>query len=148
MPEHETHYVIVVHGTFNEAVEGMRKWYEFDEGNHTNFCQILNDLLAKLGQGRPVWRAINGERHSFSWTGSGADVDRMELSNPPLSRPRRPSRARHTDSMIYTHVLNRGGKGMRSPADALMQSLHFAAITKLCRSDSTRTWHHGGLSSD
>jgi integron integrase len=33
----------------------------------------------------------------------------------------------HTDvrtTMIYTHVLNRGGKGVRSPADALMQGLH------------------------
>ena len=32
----------------------------------------------------------------------------------------------HTDvrtTMIYTHVLNRGGKGVRSPADALVQGL-------------------------
>jgi integron integrase len=32
----------------------------------------------------------------------------------------------HTDvrtTMIYTHVLNRGGKGVRSPADALIQGL-------------------------
>jgi integrase len=32
----------------------------------------------------------------------------------------------HTDvrtAMIYTHVLNRGGKGVRSPADALVQGL-------------------------
>ena len=26
-------------------------------------------------------------------------------------------------TMIYTHVLNRGGKGVRSPADALVQGL-------------------------
>jgi len=26
-------------------------------------------------------------------------------------------------TMIYTHVLNRGGKGVRSPADALTQRL-------------------------
>jgi len=32
----------------------------------------------------------------------------------------------HTDvrtTMIYTHVLNRGGRGVRSPADALTQGL-------------------------
>jgi hypothetical protein len=32
----------------------------------------------------------------------------------------------HTDvrtTMIYTHVLNRGGKGVRSPADGLVQGL-------------------------
>lgn len=32
----------------------------------------------------------------------------------------------HTDArttMIYTHVLNRGGKGVRSPADGLVQGL-------------------------
>jgi integrase len=26
-------------------------------------------------------------------------------------------------TMIYTHVLNRGGKGVRSPADALVEGL-------------------------
>ena len=33
---------------------------------------------------------------------------------------------RHRDvsiTMIYTHLLNRGGRGVRSPADALMQGL-------------------------
>lgn len=32
----------------------------------------------------------------------------------------------HTDvrtTMVYTHVLNRGGKGVRSPADALVQGV-------------------------
>jgi site-specific recombinase XerD len=27
-------------------------------------------------------------------------------------------------TMIYTHVLNRGGRGVRSPADALTQGLN------------------------
>jgi site-specific recombinase XerD len=37
----------------------------------------------------------------------------------------------HTDvrtTMIYTHVLNRGGKGVRSPADALVQGLSLSRL--------------------
>jgi integrase-like protein len=45
----------------------------------------------------------------------------------------------HTDvrtTMIYTHVLNRGGRGVQSPADALTQGLTPSQlyIMELCRS--------------
>ena len=37
--------------------------------------------------------------------------------------------------MIYTHVLNRGGRGVRSPADALVQGL----------SPSQLSWNYADL---
>jgi integron integrase len=55
----------------------------------------------------------------------------------------------HTDvrtTMIYTHVLNRGGKGVRSPADALIQRLSPSQLERYYAGLHSTLPLHGGES--
>jgi site-specific recombinase XerD len=85
--------------------------------------KAMKEARLKAGMAQPA--SCHTLRHSFGTNllEDGYDIRRVqELLG-------------HTDvrtTMIYTHVLNRGGKGVRSPADALIES--FAVIAELCGS--------------
>src|SRR5687768_8846247 len=71
----ETHYVLVIHGTFNAPQEGEHKWYQQDE-NRRNFCRRLNDALHEGPLGSAVWRQCGGRPLTFHWSGGNKDRDR------------------------------------------------------------------------
>jgi hypothetical protein len=77
-----THYVLVIHGTWNRPKRGVRKWYQLDKENPDNFCTRLNDLVRPVF-GDAVWRPctriplrVLPPLH-FSWRGQNTDEGRV-----------------------------------------------------------------------
>ena len=95
--ERETHYVLVVHGTFNKPEAGKVKWYQPGEGNPNNFCNQLNELLARTNLGPAVWRSYDIGT-AFSWSGKNKHEARIEaadgLCNQIIELTRRDQSAR------------------------------------------------------
>ncbi|GAQ81937.1 hypothetical protein KFL_000950130 [Klebsormidium nitens] len=86
-PELETHYVLVVHGTFVKSNEpGKVKWHHPDPtGEQNNFCGRLAALLAEGPLGSEcVWRALPGAKapsevtYPFYWDASNTDQGRQQ----------------------------------------------------------------------
>src|SRR5215469_15328029 len=73
----ETHYVLIVHGTWNPPREGRRLWYQLDDADSQNFCTKLNSALEYFGMGGAVWRSLNGEVTEFGWSGANRHEDRI-----------------------------------------------------------------------
>ena len=58
MPESPTlsHYVFVIHGTWNRSEEGTIKWYQLDTNDPNNFCHRLQQALSSGPLQDSVWR--------------------------------------------------------------------------------------------
>src|SRR5262245_17349046 len=82
----ETHYVIVVHGTWNPPRPGERLWYQIDPADPDNFCNRLNTELEKAGLGRPVWRDCEGAVTEFSWSGANRHEARVAAAKELAAR--------------------------------------------------------------
>ena len=76
----DTHYVIVVHGTWNPPQSGKRLWYQTDEADPNNFCTRLNERLEELGLARPVGRNQNDRAIEFHWTGANDHDARLDAA--------------------------------------------------------------------
>lgn len=75
----ETHYVLLIHGTYNAPEEGQVKWYQLDKNNSRNFCKQLNDRLSHTAMGPAVWRSYENGR-TFSWSGENDHEQRLKAS--------------------------------------------------------------------
>jgi hypothetical protein len=75
-----THYVIVVHGTFAAPQENERQWYQLDESDPNNFCNLLNGRFESAGFSRPIERAFNGETIHFCWSGDNDHFARIHAA--------------------------------------------------------------------
>jgi hypothetical protein len=91
----ETHYVLVIHGTFSAIEAGKIKWFQLDEHDPDNFCHQLNERLARTPLGRAVWR---NPMQVFSWSGENGHAERLraakELCGVMTDLVRRDPRAR------------------------------------------------------
>ncbi|CAI6009453.1 unnamed protein product, partial [Closterium sp. NIES-65] len=86
----ETHYVIVVHGTFDAPpVDGSRTWYQPAAPGEINFCSKIDARLAEgpLGGGC-VWRELPVEPparlripYPFHWDGTNTHEGRIDASH-------------------------------------------------------------------
>ncbi|CAI5496057.1 unnamed protein product [Closterium sp. Naga37s-1] len=86
----ETHYVIVVHGTFAPPAGGPRTpWYQPAAPGEINFCNKLGALLAEgpLGDGC-VWRVLPAEPppqlgipYPFYWDGTNRHEGRIDAAH-------------------------------------------------------------------
>ena len=77
----ENTYVLVIHGTWNPPVEGSKTWHQLDAGNSANFCDRLNNSLARLGVGRPVWAHPSNQEFHFSWSGDNSHEARIRAAD-------------------------------------------------------------------
>ncbi|GAQ81092.1 hypothetical protein KFL_000700290 [Klebsormidium nitens] len=87
-PAEETHYVLVIHGTFSQPKKkGLATWFHPDPNKGSdNFCARLAVRLSGGHFGEEsVWRALpdpellpNGVRYPFYWDGSNTDEGRKE----------------------------------------------------------------------
>ncbi len=64
----ETHYVWVIHGTFNPPEAGKVKWFQTSDGGVTTFCDALSERLRGTPLAGCVWRSPHGPT-LFSWSG-------------------------------------------------------------------------------
>ena len=78
MLEQDTHYVLVIHGTFDKPEVGQTKWYESDPHNPTNFCTRLERRLEGSVLEGAVWRACSDVHWPISWSGENDDEHRRE----------------------------------------------------------------------
>jgi hypothetical protein len=87
-PEKETHYVLIIHGTFSRPSKGGKvNWFHPDPDKEPdNFCHQLAIRLAggHLGA-ESVWRNMplpdllpTGVRYPFYWDGSNTDQGRKD----------------------------------------------------------------------
>ena len=74
-----THYVLVIHGTWNRPGRGFKKWYQLDKNNPDNFCGRLNELVRPVF-GDAVWRPCRGTPLRFSWRGENTDEGRISAA--------------------------------------------------------------------
>jgi hypothetical protein len=74
----ETHYVLIVHGTWNKPFPGRVTWYQLPKDGQTNFTSMLNDELERTGMGRAVWRPVGSDHYEFEWSGKNEHKARVE----------------------------------------------------------------------
>jgi hypothetical protein len=74
----DTHYVVVVHGTWNPPDPVNPTWHQLNEEDDSNFCTKLNDALEEKGLGRAIGRELDGQTIQFAWSGRNRHSDRME----------------------------------------------------------------------
>jgi hypothetical protein len=96
-PELETHYVLVIHGTF--ARVGKQSWFHPDTtGDRTHFCSCISALLSDGPLGaESVWRTLpdaaslpKGVTYPFYWDGTNTDHGRQQgnlLHKIPMRLP-------------------------------------------------------------
>lgn len=75
-PPAETHYVWVIHGTFNSPEPGTVKWFESGRDGVATFCDALSERLRGTPLEGSVWRLPHGPR-LFSWSGQNDHADRV-----------------------------------------------------------------------
>jgi len=75
----ETHYVLVIHGTFNPPTQGELKWYQPDPSDPENFVERLNARLADTELGRAVWRGYR-DGTVFAWSGENRHEARQQAA--------------------------------------------------------------------
>ena len=73
----DTHYVLVIHGTWNPPNPTAPTWHQLNESDPQNFCTKLNDELEIFGYGRPVWRGVDAKEITFGWSGANQHSDRI-----------------------------------------------------------------------
>ncbi|GJP38339.1 hypothetical protein CLOM_g22790 [Closterium sp. NIES-68] len=81
---HENHYVIVIHGTFDAPpADGAPTWYQPPAPGEQNFCRKLSRLLAggPIGEDA-IWRelpcsALPGIPYPFHWDGTNTHAGRV-----------------------------------------------------------------------
>src|SRR5262245_43681537 len=124
MPEFETHYVLVVHGTWNPPRDGERLWYQLDEANTANFCRQLNDRLDTTHIGRAVWRACDGEATDFAWSGANLHEDRI-VAAKQLARRIVEISTKDPTARIHVVAHSHGGNVLLSAVQLYLSYLHF-----------------------
>jgi len=75
----ETHYLLVIHGTFNAPTPGEIKWYQPGSTDPQNFCHQLEMQLEKLGLPDAVWRSFNTD-DAFHWSGANDHNERLSAA--------------------------------------------------------------------
>src|SRR5690348_8378353 len=71
----ETHYVWVIHGTFNPPEPGKTKWYQPGNEKVTTFCDELSVRLVGTPLEGAVWRG-RPPGGVFSWSGANDHLAR------------------------------------------------------------------------
>jgi hypothetical protein len=74
----ETHYVLVIHGTWNPPSKGKVLWHQ----SGGTFCEKLNEHLNAHDLESPTWRPLPGKSNclKFSWSGSNDHIHRLEAA--------------------------------------------------------------------
>jgi hypothetical protein len=76
MSVHETHYVMLIHGTWNSPTPGEVKWYESGGA----FAKKLARRLEGSPLAGAVWRRCCGNGCNFSWSGDNTHDARLEAA--------------------------------------------------------------------
>src|SRR5436305_780168 len=66
----DTHYVLVIHGTFDAPAEAQTRWYQLSPDAPQNFCFRLGDILRKAGLNISVCRDVAKPAINFHWSGA------------------------------------------------------------------------------
>ena len=82
----ETHYVLIVHGTWNPPREARHLWYQLNDADSQNFCTKLNAALESYGMGGAIWRSLNGKVTEFGWSGANRHEDRIAAARQLAKR--------------------------------------------------------------
>lgn len=81
----DTHYVLVIHGTFDRPSDNKPRWYQLRPDQPDNFCSRLNDRLGERGLPSSVWRTTPVEEQ-FRWSGDNDHDARTEAASSLLSK--------------------------------------------------------------
>src|SRR5580698_9780965 len=73
----ETHYLLLIHGTFAAPRVGHVDWYQEQPGNAEAFVFRLNSKLENTGLGKAVLRPCNKTPTSFRWSGENSHLERI-----------------------------------------------------------------------
>ena len=79
----ETHYILVIHGTFSASIENQSKWYQLDPENSHNFCTQLSNLFQGTILNGAVWKDFEPGKE-FSWSGANNHDDRINAAQKLL----------------------------------------------------------------
>jgi Alpha/beta hydrolase of unknown function (DUF900) len=74
----DTHYVVVIHGTWNPPDPVNPTWHQLNEKDPNNFCTKLNNALERKGLGRAIGRELDGQIIQFAWSARNRHPDRVE----------------------------------------------------------------------
>ncbi len=93
----DTHYVWIIHGTFNPPEPGTVKWFETGRNGVTTFCDALSERLMGTPLQGAVWRMPHGPT-VFAWSGQNDHAERvaagMKLASEMLEVVKRDPTAR------------------------------------------------------
>jgi hypothetical protein len=124
----ETHYVLIVHGTWNPPHEGQRLWYQLDDADSQNFCTKLNSALEYFGMEGAVWRSLNGKVTEFGWSGANRHEDRIAAARQLAKRIVEITTADPT-ARIHLVAHSHGGNVVLGAIQLYLTWLHWQAQT-------------------
>jgi hypothetical protein len=81
MSEKETHYVLIIHGTWNPPNAEAPAWHQIDDKDPNNFCTKLNNALESHGLGRPIGRMLANRTIEFGWPGLNTHAERLKAAD-------------------------------------------------------------------
>ena len=124
----ETHYVLIVHGTWNPPREGRRLWYQLNDADSQNFCTKLKAALEPFGMGGAVWRSLNGKVTEFGWSGANRHEDRIAAAR---QLARRIVEITTADPTARIHLVSHshGGNVVLGAIQLYLSYLHWQAQT-------------------
>jgi hypothetical protein len=76
----DTHYVLVIHGTWNAPKVGEPAWYRPNAEDPRNFCTMLGDRLRGGLLEGSILRPINGIKVDFAWSGENVHSERLKAA--------------------------------------------------------------------
>ena len=77
-PLEETHYVLLIHGTFAAPAPDKVNWYQEGEASVSTFGQRLNEHLDRAGIGPAALRRCAGVTTEFAWSGDNTHEARLQ----------------------------------------------------------------------
>jgi hypothetical protein len=94
----ETHYILIVHGTWAPPKPGVIKWYQ----KCGEFARDLAQRLEDTAAAGSVWRSCAGDPTDYSWSGSNTHVARLTAAKCLCDRI---TTIRNNDETARIHII-------------------------------------------